>query len=223
VIIVAVPVKDLVNAKQRLIPVLTAPERSALARTMLRDVLAAVGQAHVDVVWVVTRDAAVTAVATDFGCRVLSEAENRGHTAAVLHAQARAAAEGATRFITVPGDVPCVTPAEIDALVTAAGASPAAAFAPSRSGLGTNGVALAPPDVMPLRFGEPSFPDHLGAARARGLVPRTLALAGLGLDIDDADDVRVLLGEGAATESARLLRTWSIGERLRDLRTHAAR
>jgi 2-phospho-L-lactate guanylyltransferase (CobY/MobA/RfbA family) len=73
VIIVAVPVKDLVNAKQRLIPVLTAPERSALARTMLRDVLAAVGQAHVDVVWVVTRDAAVTAVATDFGCRVLSE------------------------------------------------------------------------------------------------------------------------------------------------------
>jgi 2-phospho-L-lactate guanylyltransferase (CobY/MobA/RfbA family) len=116
-----------------------------------------------------------------------------------------------------------VTPAEIDALVTAAGEAPAAAFAPSRSGLGTNGVALAPPDVMPLRFGEPSFPDHLGAARARGLVPRTLALAGLGLDIDDADDVRVLLGEGAATESARLLRTWSIGERLRDLRTHAAR
>jgi 2-phospho-L-lactate guanylyltransferase len=224
VIIVAIPVKDLVNAKQRLVPVLTGPERSALARTMLRDVLAAVRQAHVDVVWVVTRDAAVTAVATDLGCRVLAEAENRGHTAAVAHAQARAVAEGATRFITVPGDVPCVTTAEIDALVTAvASRSAVAVFTPSRSGLGTNGVALSPPDLMPLRFGEPSFPDHLAAARARRLVPRTLPLAGLGLDIDDADDLRALLAEGAATESAHLLRTWGIDERLRDAPTEAAR
>ena len=215
-ILVAVPVKDLVNAKQRLVPVLTAPERTALARTMLGDVLRALGAARVDEIWVVTRDPAVTALAREFHCRVVGEDANRGHTAAVKAAQDAAAAGGATTFMTVPGDVPCVSASEIDALAGAVrGDARAAAFAPSRSGLGTNGVALTPSDVMPLRFGEPSFPDHLDAARRRGLEPRTLHLPGLGLDVDDADDLRSLISLGTATETARLLLTWSIAERLR--------
>ena len=215
VIVVAVPVKDLVNAKQRLVPVLTGPERAALARTMLADVLRALAAARVGEVWVVTRDAAVRAVAHDGGARVVTEDANRGHTAAVKWAQDAALAAGATGFATIPGDVPCVRPAEIAALVTViAGAARAVAFAPSRSGIGTNGVAMTPPDLMPLRFGEPSFPDHLDAARQRGLVAHTLTLPGLGLDIDDADDLRALLVDGPATESATLLRSWSIAERL---------
>src|SRR5262249_61097347 len=103
-----------------------------------------------------------------FGGTVVAESENRGHTAAVADAQARARAARGAVFATIPGDVPCVTAAEIDALVTAAAAAPAVALAPSRSGLGTNGVALSPPDALTLRFGEPSFDAHLAGARARG-------------------------------------------------------
>lgn len=215
-IVVAVPVKDLVNAKQRLMAALTAPERAALARTMLTDVLRALGPARVDEVWVVTRDAAATALARDSRCRIVGEDANRGHTAAVTAAQAAAATAGVDVFVTIPGDVPCVTPDEIDMLAAAVTiGTPGAAFAPSHSGLGTNGVALAPPAVMPLRFGEPSFPDHLAAARQRGLEPRVLLhLPGLGRDIDDPDDLRALLADGAHTESARLLQSWSIAERL---------
>jgi 2-phospho-L-lactate guanylyltransferase len=214
-IVIAVPVKDLVNAKQRLMPVLTGPERMALARSMLADVLRALASARAGEVWVITRDAAVSAIAREGGARVVTEAENRGHTAAVSWAQETARAAGATGLATIPGDVPCVRPAEIEALVAAvAGADRAVAFAPSRSSLGTNGAAMTPPDLMPLRFGEPSFPDHLAAARARGLPLRTLDLPGLGLDIDDGDDLRALLAVGPATESARLLRSWSIAERL---------
>ena len=215
-IVVAIPVKDLVNAKQRLMAALTAPERAALARTMLGDVLRALGAARVvDHVWVVTRDAAATVIAHGFGCRVVGEDANRGHTAAVAAAQDVAVRDGARVFITVPGDVPAVTGAEIDALAAGVTAgTPGAAFAPSRSGLGTNGVALTPPAVMPLRFGEPSFPDHLDAARHRGLEPRVLHLPGLALDVDDPDDLRSLLGEAAHTETAALLRSWSIAERL---------
>jgi 2-phospho-L-lactate guanylyltransferase len=215
VIVVAVPVKDLVNAKQRLTAVLTGPERAALARAMLGDVLRALREARVDEVWVITRDAAVTGLARGFGVRVVAEEENRGHTAAVKWAQDGARAAGARVFVTVPGDVPCVRATEIDALVAAARARvPGVAFAPSRSGLGTNGAALAPPDVMALRFGEPSFTDHLASARGRGLDPRTVELRGLGLDIDDATDLRALLVEGATTESAQLLASWSIAGRL---------
>jgi 2-phospho-L-lactate/phosphoenolpyruvate guanylyltransferase len=214
VIVVAVPVKDLANAKQRLIPVLSPDERAALARAMLDDVLLALGRARVDHVWVVTRDPDVTAIARSHACDVLAEDANRGHTAAARHAQAEAKRAGATIFVTVPGDVPCVRASEVDELVRAIGGTPAAAFAPSRSGIGTNGAALAPADLLDLRFGEPSFADHLAAARASGVEPRVLTLPGLGLDIDDADDLRALLADGGDTRSARLVAASSIAARL---------
>ena len=219
--ILAVPVKDLVNAKQRLVPLLAADERRALAAAMLEDVLAALASSRIDAVWVVTRDEAVSAIAHRSGARVVSEAENRGHTAAVAAAQARAGAEGVGVFATIPGDVPCVSAREVDALVAAADASPAVVFAASRSGLGTNGVALAPPDALALRFGEPSFDNHVAAARARGLTPRLLELPGLALDVDDPDDLVALLAEGSATRSARLVATWNIAARLTDARARA--
>jgi 2-phospho-L-lactate guanylyltransferase len=211
--VVAVPVKDLVDAKQRLVPCLAAEERRALAAAMLEDVLAALAAARLDAVWVVTHDPAVTAIARRFGAVVVAEAENRGHTAAVAAAQRRARDEGVSVFATIPGDVPCVTAAEVDALVDAATVAPAAVLVPSRSGLGTNGVALAPPDALALRFGEPSFQGHVAAARARRLEPRLLELPGLALDVDGPEDLHALLAEGSATRSARLLAEWKAATR----------
>lgn len=207
-IVAAIPVKDFADAKQRLLPVLDAARRSALARAMLVDVLRAVGAAGLDRVWVVTREPEVATLAHAFGAEPLAEAENRGHTAAVTAAQLAAVKAGADAFLTVPGDVPCVTAAEIRALVAALAAPPAVALTPSRSGLGTNGVALSPPDAMPLRFGEPSFEHHRAAARARGLTPAIVTLPGLGLDVDDADDLAALLASGTTTESGRLVAGW---------------
>lgn len=214
-IVVAVPVKDLTNAKQRLVGALSPSERMALARAMLHDVLRALAAAPLDARWVVTCDAEVTAIARAFGVDVVREAVNRGHTAAVATAQAEAAHAGACVFATIPGDAPCVTADEIGALVTrATGDRPAAVFAPSHSGLGTNGVALAPPAAMPLTFGEPSFDNHLLVARQRGVDAHVLALPGLGLDVDDPSDLARLLEYGPATESGRLLAGFRIAERL---------
>jgi 2-phospho-L-lactate guanylyltransferase len=213
-VIVAVPVKDLVDAKQRLVPFLHPDERRALAAAMLEDVLDALAPAPVTETWVVTRDAAVLAVAERHGVRCLTEAANRGHTEAVATAQREAQAKGARRFMTIPGDVPCLTAAEVGALAGALGDEPGVAFVPSRSGFGTNGVLLAPPDAMPLKFGEPSFDNHLLAARARGLRCMTLRLPGLGLDVDAPDDLAQLLAAGGPTRSAALLRTWDVPARL---------
>ena len=207
-IVAAVPIKDLMHAKQRLVSVLTPAERGELARAMLHDVLQALAAAELDRVWVVTRDPAVTAIARGLGVEPLAEAENRGHTTAVALAQAEAARRGVGVFLTVPGDVPCVTAAELRQLASAA-IEGVPAFAPSRSGLGTNGVALTPPGAMGLTFGEPSFSRHLETARSHGLIPRVLALPGLGLDIDTPEDLAALLAEGGATETERLVSRWS--------------
>jgi 2-phospho-L-lactate guanylyltransferase len=206
-IIAAVPMKDLNVAKQRLASALTLADRDQLARAMLCDVLRALGGAGFDRVWVVTREPAVEAIAHALGAEPLAEAENRGHSAAVALAQAEAARRGARVFLTVPGDVPRVTAGELRELAGAA-ADGMPAFVPSRSGLGTNGVALAPPDAMPLTFGEPSFERHLGTARARNLSPRVLTLPGLGLDIDTPEDLTALFAEPDATETGALVASW---------------
>ena len=206
-LVVAVPVKDLTHAKQRLMSVLSADERGELARAMLGDVLRALAAADLERVWVVTRDPAAAAIAEAHGAEPVAEVENRGHTAAVALAQAEAARHGARVFVTVPGDVPCVTADEMRELVDGVREG-APVFVPSRSGLGTNGVALAPPDAMTLTFGEPSFARHLETARQRGLAPRVLTLPGLGLDIDAPEDLTTLLAEPSATKTRRLVARW---------------
>ncbi len=212
--VAAVPAKEFVDAKQRLAGLLTAAERAALARAMLEDVLAAVCAAPLQAVWVVTRDPDVIACVRRFPVEVLAENVSRGHSAAVALAQAAAVSRGADLFLTVPGDAPGVTPAELRAMVRAAGMGPAAVFVPSVSGYGTNGALLRPPDAMTLKFGEPSFANHLTAARRRELTPVVLSLPGLGLDIDTPDDLRALLDGESPTHTGRLLAGWCMRDRL---------
>ena len=210
-VIAAVPVKDLVNAKQRLVPALSPAERRELAQAMLGDVLEALVAALPGSVVVITTDAEVQALARAAGAECWIESANRGHTAAVAFAQEQAAARGLARFLTIPGDVPCVTADEVVTLCGTLDEAPGVVFVPSRSGLGTNAALLAPPGGMPLTFGEPSFANHLAAARAAGLSPRVLELPGIGLDVDAPDDLAVLLERGPHTRSARLLRGFPSG------------
>jgi len=185
--LVAVPVKDLANAKQRLIPLLSAAERHDLASAMLEDVLETLARARLGAVLVVTRDREVESLALKHGAELLREDVNRGHTEAVAHAQREAAARGVKRFLTIPGDVPCATPGELAALDASVVDGPAIAFVPSLSGYGTNAVLLAPPDSM---------------------------APGLGLDIDEPEDLTLLLGRGPSTRSAALLRRLAVPIRL---------
>jgi 2-phospho-L-lactate guanylyltransferase len=212
--LVAVPVKDLVNAKQRLMPVLSPSERGELARAMLEDVLEALGRARLGEVLVVTRDPSVESLAQRHGAAMLREENNRGHTEAVAHAQRAALARGAKRFLTIPGDVPCTTAEELTTLAGALPAAPGAVFVPSLSGFGTNAVLLEPPAGLPLKFGEPSFDNHLVAARGAGLQPLVLRLPGIGLDIDAPEDLALLLQRGPSTRSAGLLISLGVPARL---------
>jgi 2-phospho-L-lactate guanylyltransferase len=217
-LVTAVPVKDLAHAKQRLLPALSAGERHRLAAAMLEDVLQALAEAAPGPVWVVSRDDEVQDLARRFGAECLLEATNRGHTEAVALAQDEAARRGVEAFLTLPGDVPCATAEEIRALAGSLGPGPGVAFVPSLSGFGTNAALLRPPHAMPLKFGEPSFGNHLDAARERGLAPVVLRLPGIGLDVDGPEDLALLLQRGGGTRSAALLA--SLGFPARPARPH---
>ena len=201
-----VPVKDLGGAKQRLAEVLDQPTRTALFRAMLEDVLEALsGVAPITGIVLVTRDPEAVALARRYGAECLIEPENRGHTAAVELAAHTLAGRGADALLQIPGDVPRVTAAEIEAVIAAHAPAPAVTIAPSRDYLGSNAVLCSPPDVLPFRFGDDSFYPHLAAARAIGVEPAVVERPGLGLDVDTPCDLETFLASPSDTRAYRFL------------------
>jgi len=189
----AVPVKEFAGAKQRLSPLLSPEQRQALAAAMVEDVLAALADAPLAGIMVNTVDPVAAALARRYGARVVTEGARDGHTGAVMAMARILASEGCGAMLTVPGDIPRVTAAEIAAVVEARKSPPSLTIVPAHDERGSNAVLCSPPLVMPLRFGDDSFLPHLASARALGIEPTIVRLPGIALDIDQPDDLRAFL------------------------------
>jgi 2-phospho-L-lactate/phosphoenolpyruvate guanylyltransferase len=186
----AVPVKEFAGAKRRLASLLTPAHRQALAAAMLEDVLAALVDAPLAGIMVNTVDPIAGELARRYGARVVTEGARDGHTGAVMAMARILDAEGRAGMLTVPGDIPRVTPAEIASVVEACRPSPSITIVPAHDERGSNAVLCLPPTVMRLRFGDDSFLPHLASARARGIEPTIVRLPGIGLDIDQPQDLQ---------------------------------
>jgi 2-phospho-L-lactate guanylyltransferase len=96
-------------------------------------------------------------------------------------------------MLTVPGDIPRITAAEVSTLITAHRDAPSFTIAPAHDELGSNAILMSPPDAVTLRFGEDSYYPHLAAARTAGIEPTVVKLPGIGMDIDHPADLRMFL------------------------------
>jgi 2-phospho-L-lactate guanylyltransferase len=202
----AVPVKEFAGAKQRLSPLLSPQQREALAAAMLEDVLAALARAPLDGIMVNTLDPVAADLARRYGAHVVTDDARSGHTGAVT-AMARILAAEGHDMLTVPGDIPRVTAAEIAAVVEAKKPAPSLTIVPARDELGSNAMLCSPPLVMPFRFGDNSYFPHLATARSLGIEPTIVKLPGIGLDIDQPEDVAAFLNAAPhmATSAYQLL------------------
>ncbi len=197
-----VPVKDTALAKQRLAAAVPPPLRQALMLAMLEDVLAALAEASgLAGRLLVTTDPAATRLAARYGAICMIEGAHDGHTGAVTAAARRLTAEGVGAMLTLPGDIPLVTAAEISRLLAAHRPAPSLTIAPSHDEQGSNAVLVSPPEAVPLRFGENSFFPHLAAAEARGITPTVLHLPGIALDIDNPADLAHFAQLGSRTRA----------------------
>lgn len=205
---IVIPVKDTRFSKQRLADMLSAGERQALAHAMLEDVLDAVAALR-DVVAValVTVDPFAVSLARRHGFRVIEVGAHDGHTGAVDGGRRVLAGEGAGGILTMPGDIPLVTAAEIGEVVEAHDPARGFTIVPAHDWQGSNAVACSPPEAVALRFGSDSFYPHLEAARLAGIEPRVMEFAGIATDVDTPEDADRLLRVDAARRSraARLL------------------
>jgi 2-phospho-L-lactate/phosphoenolpyruvate guanylyltransferase len=189
-----VPVKELEGAKQRLSPALSPDERRLLATIMLEDVLeAASAVRELAGMLVVTVDPVATSLASRYGARIVTEGAHEGHTGAVTAAARLLVREGRMGMMTMPGDIPRLSSAEIAATLAAHRVAPAFTIVPAHDDLGSNTIICSPPDAVPLRFGEDSFYPHLDAARVRGIDPLVVRQPGIGMDIDNPVDLVTFL------------------------------
>ena len=202
-----VPVKDTADAKQRLGDAVAPKLRRGLALAMLEDVLAALAAASgLAGLIVVTVDEAAAALAERYGARIVTDGAREGQTGAVAAAARRLAHQGKGAMLTIPGDVPLIAPDEIAQIIAAHDRRPDFVIVPAHDERGSNAILCAPPDAVPLKFGDDSFLPHLEVARRAGLEPKILRLPGLGLDIDNPADLAAFLKIPSNTRARALLR-----------------
>jgi 2-phospho-L-lactate guanylyltransferase len=234
VTVAVVPVKKLDAAKGRLSARLGQHERRELVLAMLDDVLTALSGARgLSGVIVVSREPEIASIAARFGAELLEEPvlpgvgqsaagastaiefgrsaggesagiETDGYTRAVQHAMRELERRREPAMLSVPGDVPAVTPQEITEILGAV-AQTAVVLVPSRDERGTNAALVRPPSALPLCFGEPSFARHLARAEQLGLRAEVLRLPGLSLDLDTPADLDEFLRSPSPTRTYRLL------------------
>jgi 2-phospho-L-lactate guanylyltransferase len=195
-VIAIVPVGSVDGAKSRLGAVLDAEERHDLVmRLAERTIRAAVATPGIDETLVITPDDGIRELALRAGARPLRQ-RSRGLNDGLREAREEAVAAGARAILVLPIDVPLVSPALLEPLVTAALEPDRAvvAIVPDRHDRGTNALLLAPPDVIDFCFGGDSKAAHLDAGRSAGA--RVEVLGGpLTLDIDTPDDLLLAQAE----------------------------
>ncbi len=210
-LVALVPVRGLEAAKSRLGEALDAEERRALVERLLaRTIAAAAGVPGMAAVAVVSPDPSALDLATRLGATAVPQV-GEGLNEGLAAGRERAAADGADGILVVPADLPGVSAAGLIPVVETARSAAAAGppgrpvvvLVTDRAGDGTNALLLAPPDVIPFRFGPGSRNAHAAAARAAGAA--YIEVAGpLDLDLDTPDDLLAAeaRGLGALTAEA---------------------
>ncbi len=191
---IVVPLKTLAAAKSRLAGV----DRVAMARAMAADVLAACRTcSRVGNVTVVSSEPEQwvgTTLVPDPG-----DGLNAAVSAGIAHQPPGAA------VAVVVGDLPCLTPEQLAALLDAAApvvAAGGSAVVPDRGGDGTTVLMGAAPGPVP-HFGPGSLAAHVAAGAVALVDPGWAALR---IDVDDADELAAAVAHGVGPETRAALR-----------------
>jgi 2-phospho-L-lactate/phosphoenolpyruvate guanylyltransferase len=183
-----VPHKALARAKSRLDPAVGAPFRLSLTVRWLRHVCATLRAVpDVESFLVMSPDPALRAEVSSWGVRAIPDPQPELNAAlAQIVANERMRA-----LLIVAADLPCLEPAEIQALIRS-GSPRVLALAPSKEGTGTNALLIPRGVLFRPAYGGGSRAAHWGEARRRGLEVVEVVRPGLAFDVDTPADVAAL-------------------------------
>lgn len=207
-----VPIKRFDRAKSRLSDSAAASHRPAIAKAMLSDVLLGLRECRlVDRIVVVSGEPEARELAEEAGVDFIDDPDDCGHSEAAMIGIADAIEHGAECVVLAPGDTPLLEGAEVDRELGAQ--APGVAVVPDRHGTGTNGLILAPPDVIEPSFGPDSRARHLALAKEAGARCRIATIRSMALDLDTGDDLREMatsldFDRARAPATAKVLKTF---------------
>jgi 2-phospho-L-lactate guanylyltransferase len=181
---VLIPVKAFREAKVRLAPAMSAPERAALAQKMATRVVASAAGLPVAVV---CDDPEVATWARELGALVIWE-PGRGLNGAVQEGVARLSAAGAALVVVAASDLPLAT--DLRWVTRFAGVT----IVPDRRRDGTNVIAVPTAAGFAFSYGPGSFARHLHEAGRLLLPIRVVRSTRLGWDVDVPDDLAAVYG-----------------------------
>jgi len=214
------PVKDLRNAKKRLMHLLTPEERFGLASAMLADVTRALqGIRRAEKIFVVSNYPPALDAAEENGWEILREERQISESDSVDAASRTCEQRRVSALLRLPLDLPLVQPGDIDELLELECSAPGLVIVPSRDGTGTNAMLRTPPTLFPSHFGNGSFAKHLAEAENAGAQILVRRNPRLEMDVDDeADLVALLEHDVTGTETGRWLGDSGVASRIRLIR-----
>ena len=208
---IVIPAKDPHGAKSRLSARLSPDQREALALALFRQTLSffqTFPAAHH--VLVVTDSERMQAIALEFGATVLLEQEATGETDAVNKATAWSVEHGFGAQLVVPADMAAWSEKDMLQLVGSPYTEPCLVLCPATDDDGTNAILSMPPDVVPFRFGDKSFPDYRQRAVERNVPCTVLRLPSLVLDLDTPEDLDRFLMMSHPSPLRELVDSWKL-------------
>ena len=208
-----VPVKVLARAKSRLAGLADADRRTLVLAMAADTVAAAIACPAVGAVVVVSDDPDVRAVVAASGAHVTGDRPRSGLNSALVagadFAHARWPALGRAGLT---ADLPALSPGELAAALTSAGAAPES-FVADAAGVGTTLYAARPGAVFHPRFGPASADRH---RRAGAVEVDRPAASGLRQDVDTIEDLHAAAELGLGRRSAAVVRSLNAGWSCRD-------
>ena len=141
---ILVPVKNLVQAKQRLAGVLDQGSRTELAQAMLHDVLSVLaGWTRRPAVAIVTSDPFAIELARQYEFEIIRDPINPGETGAIETATEICVSRGVESTLVIPADIPLIAASELDSILNHAPAQ-GSVLVPAADGRGTNAAFRRP-------------------------------------------------------------------------------
>lgn len=189
------PLKDFMNAKQRLSGVLAPHERRGLFQTMVEDVLDALDQcALIEKVLIISDDPTAEMLGARYNAVTLTEAksEKPGLNTAVQQAAEYLVKKGADTMLVIHGDLPLASSDDLSALCEQHQGQ-GVTIAPDTAGDGSNVMLCSPPDVISFHYGAGSCQLHCREAERNDIGLQVIPKAGLAIDVDSPCDLVQLI------------------------------
>ncbi len=210
-----IPVKSLLDSKRRLSHLLPAEQRAELIRSLLQHELNVLSEVPaISRVLVISSDPSVWDIARQNGALVEEEQASRGLNVAVTQGMKIAARNGAPAVLILPVDLPFITTADVDLMISSGlqqrswdqkqtGSSASQgnngthvnkesgcvmAVCSDDDGSGTNAIFINSAQEFSFHYGPGSFQSHVQEAQNRGLTVHIVSAPGLKFDLDNEND-----------------------------------